>query len=285
MSFARDILWPMLEDMSSGIGSFFGLEISDVLKSPEEYSGDTAALMDTIAATVVQPVATMVLVVLFTLELSRVATRADGDGEVFIKTAFFTLVKFALLKFVFDNSRLIVGGIYSLFSDMATKANLATISVAGVDESAATQFLDSVDQMDWLGQTLLIILMLIAWLVNKGAVIAALALVVVRFVKIYIYTAFAPMPMAFFATQDTRPFAIGYLRNYGAAVLQSLVLVLSFAIYQAVSVGWAAKAFDNLNENAVSAALSIGGNYIFMGVVMAMVVLGSGRIASELLGN
>ena len=285
MSFARDILWPLLEDMGSGLGSFFGLKVDDVLKSPEEYSPATAVLMDVVAQTVVQPVASIVLVTLFVVELSRISMITDGDGESFLRRALFTLVKYILVKLAFDNAGTIMSGIYGVFSEIANKANLTTISSTNVDASLATQFLDSVDKMDWLGQTLLIILMLIAWLVNKGAVILALALVVMRFVKIYIFTAFAPMPMAFFASTDTRPFAIGFLRNYAAAVLQALVLVLSFAIYQAISVGWGAKAFENLGENAIAAATSIGSNYIFMGVVLAMIVLGSGRLANELLGN
>ena len=83
----------------------------------------------------------------------------------------------------------------------------------------------------------------------------------------------------------TRQFGIGFLRNYGAVVLQAFVLVLAFAIYQTLSSGWAGEAFANLSDDPVAAALQVGASYIFMGVVMSMIVLGSGRIASEIIGN
>ena len=285
MSFATDILWPVIQDMGTGLGSFMGLNLTDVLRTPQDFSPQTASLMSTISVLVVQPVATTVLVVLFVMELWRISMRVEGDSESFLKIAFFTLVKFALVKWAFDNTATIMGGLYQLFADMAVDANITVTQAAAVDQTTVTAFLDSVDRMDWLGQTLLVVLMLLAWLVNKGAVIIALALVVMRFVKLYIFTAFAPMPMAFFASQETRSFAIGFLRNFAATVLQALVLVLAFAIYHAISDGWAARAFEDLDENAVAAALSIGGNYIFMGVVLGMVMFGSGRIANELLGN
>lgn len=285
MSFATDILWPVIQDMGRGLGSFMGLNLTDVLKSPQEFSPETTSLMGTISTLVVQPVAITVLVVLFVMELWRISMRVEGDSESFLKIAFFTLVKFALVKWAFDNTATIMNGLYQVFAGMAVEANITVSQSPVVDQATVTAFLDSVDRMDWLGQTLMVVLMLIAWLVNKGAVIMALALVVMRFVKLYIFTAFAPMPLAFFASQETRSFAIGFLRNFAATVLQALVLVLAFAVYQAISAGWAARAFDDLDENAVMAALSIGGNYIFMGVVLGMVMFGSGRIANELLGN
>ena len=35
MSFAEDILRPLIEDMGGGVGSFFGLQVTDVLKHPD----------------------------------------------------------------------------------------------------------------------------------------------------------------------------------------------------------------------------------------------------------
>ena len=285
MSFARDVLKPILDDMSSGLGSLFGLHLEDILKSPEEFSPASGDLMHIVSAGAIAPAAATILVVLFMLELSRLSVRTDGDGELFTKLAFFTLIKFVMLKIVFDNSPILMGGIYAVFAEMAQFANQSTMHFVTTDASTMEGFLDAVDRMDWLAQTVLIIIMLLAWLVNKGAVIAAFALIVVRFVKLFIYYAFAPVAVAFFASEHTRSFGIGFLRNFGAVVLQALVMVLAFAVYGAATSGWGARAFANVDDNAIVAALSIGSFYIFLGVVLAMIVLGSGRIANELLGN
>lgn len=285
MSFAENVLRPLLEQMGAGVGSFLGFQLSDVLKSPEQYSSATAALMADISAVVIQPAATMVLVVLFFLELTRVAVRTDGHGETFLRVGFFTLVKFVLLKVIFENTPVVIGGIYGLFATMANAANRVSMGSSTADPAQIEAFLAKVDEMDLLGQSLLAVVMVLAWLVNQGAVIAALGLVVMRFVKLYIFAAFAPVPMAFFATQDTRSFGIGFLRNYAAVVLQALVLVLAWSIYHALTADWASRLFAAASGTGMAAALQIGGGYIFLGVLLAMVMFGSGRIANELLGN
>ena len=55
MSFARDVLKPILDDMSSGLGSFFGLRLEDILKSPEEFSPASGDLMQIVSAGVIAP--------------------------------------------------------------------------------------------------------------------------------------------------------------------------------------------------------------------------------------
>jgi hypothetical protein len=281
----KDIIEPILTDMSGGLGSIFGVKLTDVLKSPAEFSPTSASLADTIAATVVMPVATVILVVLCMVELSRLSLQTDGDGEVFAKRAMLTMVKFGLVFAFFRIWPQVMAAIYGVFADLATQANGLVSTSTAVSGTAVDGFLASLEDMDWLGQTLIVVLLLVAWVVNKVAIIAALALVVQRFVKLFVFSAFAPMPFSFFGSEYTRTWGLGFLRNYGATVLQSLVLVLAFAIYQSMTQGWANQAFKDLDENAVSAALSIGASFIFLGVLLGTIVLGTGRLANELLGN
>jgi hypothetical protein len=281
----KDIVEPILKDMSGGLGSVFGVKLTDVLKTPAQFSPSGASLADAIATTVVMPVAATILVVLCMLELSRMAVQTDGDGEVFTKRAIFTLVKFGLVFAFFRIWPRVMAAIYGVFAELATKANGLVSTSTAVSATSMEGFLETLDDMDWLGQTIIVVTLLIAWVVNKIAIIAALALVVQRFVKLFVFSAFAPMPFSFFAEEHTRSWGLGFLRNYGATVLQSLVLVLAFALYQAMTQGWANQAFNDLDENATAAALSIGASFIFLGVLLGTIVLGSGRLANELLGN
>lgn len=284
MSFAEDLLKPLVTEMSSGLGSLWGLKLTDVLKSPSEYSAAGDNFMNTVSSTVVQPVAAVVLTVLFMLELNRVLLVTDGDGDTRLRMSLFTLLKFGVIKVFFDMAPTVMKAIYGVLSGIATEANKLLTPPEGVNSPAVDAFFEAANKLDWLGQTILVVIMLFAWLVHKGAVLLALGLVVMRFIKIYIYGSFAPMPMAFLASQETRPWGLNFLRSYGAAVLQGFVLVMAFGIYQHVSSGWASNALSTLSDKSMTAALSIGSFYMFMGVALGMTIAGSGKIANELLG-
>lgn len=284
MSFAEDLLKPLVAEMSSGLGSLWGLNLTDVLKSPSEYSAAGDNFMNTVSSTVVQPVAAVVLTVLFMLELNRVLLVTDGDGDTRLRMSLFTLLKFGVIKVFFDMAPTVMKAIYGVLSGIATEANKLLTPPEGVNSPAVDAFFEAANKLDWLGQTILVVIMLFAWLVHKGAVLLALGLVVMRFIKIYIYGSFAPMPMAFLASQETRPWGLNFLRSYGAAVLQGFVLVMAFGIYQHVSSGWASNALSTLSDKSMTAALSIGSFYMFMGVALGMTIAGSGKIANELLG-
>ena len=284
MSFAEDLLKPLVAEMSSGLGSLWGLKLTDVLKSPSEYSAAGDNFMNTVSSTVVQPVAAVVLTVLFMLGLNRVLLVTDGDGDTRLRMSLFTLLKFGVIKVFFDMAPTVMKAIYGVLSGIATEANKLLTPPEGVNSPAVDAFFEAANKLDWLGQTILVVIMLFAWLVHKGAVLLALGLVVMRFIKIYIYGSFAPMPMAFLASQETRPWGLNFLRSYGAAVLQGFVLVMAFGIYQHVSSGWASNALSTLSDKSMTAALSIGSFYMFMGVALGMTIAGSGKIANELLG-
>ena len=284
MSLGDDVLRPLVQDMSNGLASFFGLNLTDVLKSPEDYSPAGAKLMTAVSSTVVQPVAAVVLAVLFMVELNRVLLVTDGDGDTRLRMSYFTLAKFGVIKVFFDLTPIVMKAIYGVLSDAASQANALLAPPPGGSTPSVDAFIAAAEKMDWLGKTVLVVVLFFAWLIHKGAVLIALGLVVMRFIKIYIYGSFAPMPLAFLATPETRTWGLNFLRTYGATVLQGFVLVMAFGVYQQVSNGWATTALSNLDGNSFVAALSIGSFYMFMGVALGMTVAGSGKIASELLG-
>ena len=275
----------MVEDMSNGVGSLFGLSLTDMLKSPSEYSSGTSDLMGTIASTVVLPVATVFLAVLCTIELNKVLLVAEGDGETRLRVIMFTLIKFGAVKVIFDISPTVMSAIYQVLAELASETNKLLVVEEPKGRQAVDDFINATGNLDWLGQAILLVFMLFALLVHKGAVLVGLGLVVIRFVKIYIYGAFAPIPLSFLVSQDTRQWGLNFLRSYAAVALQGFVMVVAFGIFQYVSKGWGVNALSSPPGNSMAAALSIGTYYMFMGVVLGMTLAGSGRLANELLGG
>lgn len=281
------ILRAFLDSMGAGAGSILGFSLSDVLKTPAEYSPQAHALMQDISTTAVVPIAASLLIVLFLLEALRHLTKADADGDLILTGMLWLLVKYAVLRYAFEHVDLIITTIYDAVAYMSLQANRLTITASTATPSQVDAFISAVGDMDMLGQTVLVIVMLIAWIVNHGAVIVALALVVMRFMTLYLFSAFAPIPIAFFANEDTRHMGIGYLRNYASVALQAFVLVIGWALFHSITTGWNTLMFSNLDGMAsgIAAALGIGSGYILLGVLLAMFMLGMGRIADRMLGN
>lgn len=285
LSWATDLLEPILVSMADG--SIFGLDVKFVLMDPSTENPEAWALVTEISSALIASVAAVVSVVMCCIDLQRVTLMTDGDGETRLKAITFTLVKFGLVWAMFHQAPGLMTSIWKMGNEIATKVSDRLAPGNGAydlkDQRAA--FLEGVADIDWLGQTLLVVLMLIAWLVNKGAVLGCVALAVMRLVKIYLFSAWCPVPMALLASEHARSFGVGFLRNYASLIVQAFVLLLSFGIYGLLSGSWANKILEMDMSGGVTAALQIGSVYIFMGIVLGMIVMGSGRTASELVGG
>jgi len=71
-----------------------------------------------------------------------------------------------------------------------------------------------------MGQIPCLILLLIPFLVSKGATIVVTVVILLRFVQIYMLTAFNPLPIAFIAQEETRQWGINFFKQYASLVFQ-----------------------------------------------------------------
>lgn len=283
-TWTEQILRPILEDMQNGIGSAFGLSLTSATTALEVFNNPIWKHVSTIANALTEGGALVVLLILLCIDLTGKLLTVDGDGEARFRMFVATGVKFGMMWAAFKVTRFFLAGIYHFFNSLAvaTRNLLATEKPSAADLGS---FLEAVKDLDWLGQTLLVVLMLIAWLVYRGACLAGIALIVMRFIKLYIYESFSPVPMAMLISDHTRSFGINFIRSYAAAALQAFVIVFAVGIYQILSSKWGENAIPSLEGGGVAAAFSLGASYIFMGIVLGMLLLGSGKIASELLGG
>lgn len=292
MSFRDDVIAPLINDMMSGVGdlNLFGMSLADVLKAPSELSWGAGADsgIKAMAAATVSPVASVVLVTLAYVELNRTLALSEADGESRFRQSLATVLKILLCIVLLEWAPQVLEAILQVTADMAADANaamqtaLANKTRDGGDNISA--FLDSIDKLDWIGQAVLVIILLFAWLINKAAVLIALGLIVIRFVKLMIYTGFSPIAASFMVSSDTRPWGLGFLKKYISVALQAFVIVLAFGLYQMVSLSYGINKLT-LGNGSIADALVIGVYFMFMGVILGMIVAGTGRIADELMGG
>lgn len=292
MSFRDDVIAPLINDMMSGVGdlNLFGMSLADVLQAPSEVSwgADADSGIKAMAAATVSPVASVVLVTLAYVELNRTLALSEADGESRFRQSLATVLKILLCIVLLEWAPQVLEVILHVTADMAADANaamqtaLADKTKDGGDNISA--FLDSIDKLDWIGQAVLVIILLFAWLINKAAVLIALGLIVIRFVKLMIYTGFSPIAASFMVSSDTRPWGLGFLKKYISVALQAFVMVLAFGLYQMVSLSYGINKLT-LGNGSIADALVIGVYFMFMGVILGMIVAGTGRIADELMGG
>ena len=122
---------------------------------------------------------------------------------------------------------------------------------------------------DWLGN----ITMLFASAIAK-------IVLLLRFIELYIYKAFAPILLAFFAQKDLRGNAIQFLKRFAAISLQSAVIVLVSILYNELVTS---KILEVTSKNDDWSALGVAVSGILYGVLLVMLLLGSQKKAKEFL--
>lgn len=241
-----DFIVGILNSIGSGVGDDL---VADLLKTPAEYNAGMYQLSLTVARSAVKPIASTILAIMCVLELARVSTRADGDS--------------------------VLGGIHSAAPTTGASSGL------GLGDSMR----DAIDSAGWMGQIPCLILLLIPFLVSKGATIVVTVVILLRFVQIYMLTAFNPLPIAFIAQEETRQWGINYFKQYASLVFQCATLYLAILMYRTLVGG-------TLNPSKFKDGDSLSGWVMdnFTGLLLASVmligiVMAANSVAKKLFGG
>ena len=275
-----DFIVGILNSIGSGVGDDL---VADLLKTPAEYNADMYQLSLTVARSAVKPIASTILAIMCVLELARVSTRADGDRVKLVAMAMFklTLVFTAaqhselMLQAIDEIGGSVLGGIQSSVDTSGASSGL------GLGDSMR----DAIDSAGWMGQIPCLILLLIPFLVSKGATIVVTVVILLRFVQIYMLTAFNPLPIAFIAQEETRQWGINYFKQYASLVFQCATLYLAILMYRTLVGG-------TLNPSKFKDGDSLSGWVMgnFTGLLLASVmligvVMAANSVAKKLFGG
>ena len=174
-----DFIVGILNSIGSGVGDDL---VADLLKTPAEYNAGMYQLSLTVARSAVKPIASTILAIMCVLELARVSTRADGDRELGVKLVAMAMFKLTLVFTAAQHSELmlqaideigdsVLGGIHSAAPTTGASSGL------GLGDSMR----DAIDSAGWMGQIPCLILLLIPFLVSKGATIVVTVVILLRF--------------------------------------------------------------------------------------------------------
>ncbi len=278
-----DFIVGILNDIGSGVGDDI---IAQLLKTPAQYSSEMYELSLSVARTAVKPVASTILAIMCVLEIARVSTRADGDRELGVKLIAMAMFKLVLVFTAAQHCELMLKAIdeigQSVMNGIHTAApTTGTAAGAGLGDSMRS----AIESAGPFGQIPCLILLIIPFLVSKGATIVVTVVVLLRFVQIYMLTAFNPLPIAFIAQEETRQWGINYFKQYASAVFQCATLYLAILMYRTLVGG-------TLNPSKFKDGDSLSGWVMdnFTGLLLASVmligiVMAANSVAKKLFGG
>lgn len=278
-----DFIVDILNAISNGIAQN---QVDQLLQTPAAYNAQLYSLSLSVAQTAVKPVASMVLAIVFTLELARVSSKVDGDRELGVKMVATAMIKIMLVFTAAQHSELFLKAIDQLGqgvmdSFVAASPTTGDTSTMGLGD----QMRDDIDAAGVLGQLPCIVLLIIPFLVSKAASIVFTVVLLLRFVQLYMMTAFNPLPIAFIACDETRQWGVNYFKQYATLVFQCATLYLAVIMYRAF-VGNVMNVSSYEKGSSLSGWITSNfGNLLLASVLLIGIVMVSNGIAKKLFGG
>lgn len=286
----KDFLTFLLKDVAAGPNSS---TVPKIFHLDSFVSGDQLAnavktwnaSIGAMQTGIVRPTATIILAILFVIELGSISRRVEGDSQLGFQMVGMTFLKFAIVKVVFDSLGTILPAITETAASWASKAGAKVGTASGSGALAhINEFVSYVDGKDFLTKGLVAVLVLLGWLIAKIPVFALIAMLITRFIKLELFTVAAPLPMSFIAHRETSNIAVGFLKNFGATALQLFFVVLIVPLFGTLST-WILSAVASGSSANWSFILQLIGSLILIGLVCFGLVRTATEVSKEVLGS
>lgn len=261
---------------------------SDLLLSPAQYNDTVWQASLTIHNTAVKPITALVLSIMFVIMLSSDSARADGDRELGVRIIASTMFKCVIVLVAAQNAVLILNAINSMATTIGGAANTVNVGgSAGAGTKIGDLMRNDIVDAGLMKQLGMLVILLIPFIVAEIGGVLATVLVFVRFLQIYMMSAFASLPIAFFGHEDTKQIGIGYLKRYATAALQGVMIILAVKLYQALLGGWLG---SNVHYVAGTTdmwdfVISNFGAFLVAPAVLIFLLLGSNSLAKAIVGD
>ena len=191
------------------------------------------------------PIANIVLAIFLIVGLVKVVSHM-GRTEMGVDTVALmsVFIVYAFLKAGIDSSYSLM--ILGFDISRMLISNVVAVGAGSMPDNPVNYLPDSVGNSALLIVCLIIsVLYLLISLVVKA--VASLVLVV-RSIQIYVYTAFASLPLAFFVSESGRSVATGFLKRYIAVLFSGAIMALLFMMMSAIAATGGAATQPNFGD-------------------------------------
>ena len=196
------------------------------------------------------------------------------------EVAFKVFIRFVLAKLAVTNGLELLMKLFEIAQGLVT----TVMTKAGVSGSSATvlpqSIIDAIDQTSFMEKIPLWAVTLIGSLFITVLSFIMIMTVYGRFLKLYLYTAIAPVPLAAFAGEPSQSIGKGFVKSYAAVCLEGVVIVLGCVIFNLFA---ASPPVLEAGDPAVTQVWKYTGELIFNMLILVGAVKMADRVVREIL--
>ena len=216
--------------------------------------GDFADIVESAHTLVAIPLAQIVMAIVFVVGLVKIVGRISAnEGGVDTWQLVWVFVMYGIATAIITASWDIMQFFYQLsqagIAELASSFELGDgVELANVSED--------------IKNTGVLLFMAVMTVVIFGVTfvvcIVSYLVVVARAIQIYLYTAFAPIPLAFMVSEGGRQMTLSFVRKYAAVLLSGLILVVVYILFANAVATLATPAADSVMELDSLAEWAVG---------------------------
>lgn len=274
-SIIDQIFTPLSNEIWNAAGSILGgLCSSSLLTRPfEAMFGEGSwiyAAIEMLNRTVCQPTAYSILAILLLVQIFNIAKKtSSGDMLPGIRELVILFVFFAVFSWMIANAMPLCKAIYEACVDMIIQVQ----SVATGSSSV------SIPDVSEAGNFIKFLVGILLWFAGVVAYVATTAMLLMRSFQIYVLAMFSPIAFSLLGAELTRPMGVGFIKNFVAACLAGVIIMLLIMLYPAL--------FAGIAGNAISLGDGMMGAIALLAIptLMTAGMVKSGAWAKEILGS
>ena len=254
-------------------------------QAPETWNPALYQLAVSVHEVAVKPLTSVVLAVMFTLELARNSTRIEADRDLGVKIVAGTMFRIALGFIAVRNAGLFIGMFNRVTQFlMQGVSSQMSFEVAGEGGQLGDLMRDQIRDAGVMGQAALFFLLVIPWLLSQLASVVFTVVLYVRFIELYALTAFQSLPFAFLVHEDTKPIGVGFFKSYARTSVNAVCVFVCLVFYQRIVVD-AVRIPDSADKGMVSWVTGNFGNLMMAGILLFFVIAVSQRVSRAIAGG
>lgn len=223
--------------LASATNMINGISVTGLTETFKHLLGDSYGTVKSIFGKVSKGFGYSVLVVVYLVQLVKIATHMEGNAQLpGLKETLTLLVFFVIFKHLIDCSLDYIEYIYNEFNLLTIWiGNQGSLTTNQAGQVALTGNLVTEAQMRALlneddGTIVQVLEAAVVWVSAFVLQFAAYFSVLARSLQAYVLAIFAPIPIAFLGLDDTRSWGIGYLKNFVAICLAGCLIMVIIVI-------------------------------------------------------
>lgn len=265
----------MIETFLEGIFTFHTSAINSLDRSLESFS--IYDVVSNISEMIAIPVAMVVLAICFATELYEVSLSYDGTKSSMSNSVnlYNRLIIMVLIVFTIQHTTIILDAIYEIGTWIINQIDIV-VATAAVDTAEYARQIK--EELHFFEQMVATIILMLIWIVSGLIELLVSFAIFARMFNIFTMMAYAPIPLAFFASNEHKQTCYSFIKKFAGEVFHGVMLMtmLYFANTFLITY-WSS---NSISGNWLTGSIQL----LCSMIVIGMVVFGAKKTSDTLVG-